>query len=272
MNNVTEIVTNKILAEMEKGVVPWERPWIVIPKQNMVSKKPYGGINRLLLAFENEDYYLSFNQVKQLGGKIKKGAKAQIVIFWKPIEKHKADAENKKPEEKPEYFVLLRYYRVFKLADTEGISRPEKLNNNPRREDIEAFIQRINPKIEFGGSTASYNPESDTINMPVIERFNDSDHYYATFMHELLHWTGSKGRLDRFNGDGISNYHQSYGKEELVAEIGSAILCHYFGISLPAHNAAYLDNWVKAIKGDNRMLLGASARAEKALEFLKLEV
>ena len=269
--NVCEIVVDRILEEMQKGVAPWERPWIVIVKQNMVTKRPYQGINRLLLAFENEEYYLSFNQTKQLGGKIKKGAKSQLVIFWKPVEV-KAKPEDADSEEKPEHFVLLRYYNVFKLADTEGIKRPDIVNNNARREDIETFIQRINPQIEFGGSSASYNPLTDTISMPVIERFNDSEHYYGTLLHELMHWTGTKGRLDRFSADNLSNFRQEYGKEELVAEIGSAILCHYFGIALPAHNASYIDNWIKAIKGDNRMLLGASARAEKALEYLKLEI
>jgi len=267
--NVVQIVTDRILAEMEKGVIPWDKPWIAIPKQNLVTKKPYQGINRLLLAFDSEEFYLSFNQVKKLGGTIKKGSKSRLVIFWKPVE------VNLKEEFKEtgyrDMHVILRYYNVFRLSDTEGIERPAIGNPNKKQEDIEAFIEGVNPAIEFGGSTACYGAKEDKISMPAIERFNDTAHYYATLLHELIHWTGPEKRLNRFGQD-MQNYHREYGKEELVAEIGSAILCHRFGISLPGHNAAYLDNWIKAIKGDRRMLLGACSRAEKAIEYLNPDI
>jgi len=269
MNSVLEIVTNRILAEMEKGVLPWERPWIVIPKQNMVTKRPYQGINRFLLAFETEEFYLSFNQVKQLGGKIKKGAKSQLVIFWKPVEvKLKEETEESKERDT---YVILRYYNVFRLCDVEGIERPVIGKPNEKREDIEAFVKRINPRTEFGGSTACYNPKSDTICMPEINRFTDSNHYYSTLLHELAHWTGNEHRLKRFNQD-VQNYHQEYGKEELTAELTAAILCHHFGIALPEHNAGYIQGWIQSIKGDNRLLIGASSRAEKVIEYLGLKI
>ncbi|OGS20759.1 MAG: hypothetical protein A2252_05890 [Elusimicrobia bacterium RIFOXYA2_FULL_39_19] len=267
MNQVSNIVIGKLLAEMEKGVIPWKQPWISVPKQNFVSKRPYAGINRLLLAFESEELYLSFKQIRDLKGRLKAGSKAQMVIFWKPIEVKAGKGTQENTDEKPECRFVLRYYNVFRLADCEGIERPVIGKPNEKLEDIEAFIMRISPKIEFGGSTACYNPKSDTISMPAIERFNDSAHYYATLCHELIHWTGDKNRLNRFNQD-TQNYHQEYSKEELVAEIGSAILCHSFGISLPEHNAGYVNNWMRAIKADSRILFGACSKAEKAVEWL----
>lgn len=262
---VSEIVVAGLLEEMAKGVVPWGRPWLIIPKQNLTSKIPYRGINRLLLACDNENYYITFNQAKELGGSIKAGAKARQVIFWKLIEIHK----EVEPDEH-DTFPLLRYYRVFRLADTDGIERPVNGTEKPVVEPIEQFVGNTGAKIEFGGNHACYNVAEDYIQLPEMARFESSDHYYCTLFHELIHWSGHSSRLDRHNGDSFSA--ESYSKEELVAEIGSAMLCQYFGINLLKHSASYISSWLKRLQSDNNLLVSAASRAEKGLAFLKVQV
>lgn len=265
---VSQIVTEKILGELEKGVLPWERPWIIIHKQNFVTKRPYRGINRLLLSLETEEYYITFTQIMKLKGRLKAGSKARLVIFWKPV-KIEQDTEKDTPEKT---VPLLRYYRVFRLQDTD-IKRPIVIKNpfSKKLNEIENFIQKINPKIEIGGSRACYKPDEDKICIPQIERFNDTNHYYSTLMHELIHWSGAKHRLNRFS-ESEKNYNEDYGREELVAELGASMLSHYFGISLPKHNAGYIDGWIKAIKGERNLLIGAASRAEKSVAYLGLQI
>ena len=274
---VSEIVVERILAEMQKGTIPWERPWIIIPRQNLVTRKPYSGVNRFLLADDNEEYYLSFKQIRDLGGRLKKGSKAKMVIFWKPLQVENTKAtdevmEGETPATERKIVPILRYYRVFRLSDVEGLVRPETGKENPKIEKIEEFIARIGPKIEYGGSSAHYNPKEDKVCMPEIGRFETTEKYYATLLHEVIHMTGHESRLKRFSMEDKHDYHKEYGREELVAELGSAILCHWFGIDLPEHNAGYLQGWIEAVKGDRNLLFGACSRAERAIAYLGVKI
>lgn len=269
-NQITDIVVNGILEEMEKGVAPWRQPWIVLARQNLVSRKAYRGINRLVLSLfaGREEFFLTFNQAKKLGGTLKTGAKGLPVVFWSKVEGKtppQTTAQGNKPTD-TEYFVM-KYYTVFRLSDVNGITPPQIGTPKPVDCNIEAFIKQTGAVVTHHGGQASYNPATDVIALPEMARFDSQGHYYATLFHELVHWTGGAGRLDRFKKNERFGLEQ-YSREELVAEIGAAMLCRRFAIDLLPESASYITNWLKTLKEDKSLIISAASRAEKAMDFL----
>jgi antirestriction protein ArdC len=233
-NKVYEIVTDRIIKKLQEGVIPWKQGWLSNPPINYVTRKPYSGINRLLLSKGGE--YLTFNQIQELKGKIKKGAKAEIVVFYKQYTKDTVETnENGEEIQKTKTFFVLRYYNVFHISDVEGIpSKLQTIQHNPIKEAEEVIVGYINrpPITHNNPNRAAYYPLDDIINVPAMEHFKKAEDYYATLFHELVHSTGHKKRLGRF-GDNIDVHMfgtEAYSKEELIAEIGAAILwCATFG-------------------------------------------
>jgi len=272
--DVYTIVTNRIIEHLEKGVVPWRQPWADagLPK-NLVSGKPYRGINVWLLSTLNypQNCFLSFKQVKELGGTVKKGEKAQEVIFWKWLEK-----ENKETKE-TEKIPMLRYYNVFNVSQCEGIpieKIPKQIerNNNPI-ETCEKIIHEMpkRPDIRNNEQRAYYNKINDFVNVPKMETFNKSEDYYSTLFHELVHSTGHGERLNRKELlESRSMRTDKYAMEELTAEMGASYLKSYAGIPIEQldNNAAYIQGWLERLKNDKKFIVHASSQAQKATDYI----
>jgi antirestriction protein ArdC len=270
--SVYEIVTQRIIEQLEAGVAPWKKPWTSKAPANLCSTKEYRGLNVLMLASQGfpSRFWLTFNQAAKLGGHVKKGEKATLVTFWKI-----GEYEKKETGEKKDSF-LLKYYRVFNLEQTEGIAEKLGLDKPEARipsiETCERIVAEMRHCPRFEDSNAAwYRPRTDTVGMPHKQKFESAESYYATLFHELAHSTGHPSRVGR---DGIENVNsfasESYSKEELIAEMSSAFLCGVSGFS-PAvigQSAAYLHSWISRLKGDSRLLISAASAAQKASDFI----
>lgn len=273
-NDVYQIITDRIIAQLEAGTIPWKKPWTVrgMHPQNLVSKKPYRGANVFLLAAQgfSSPYWLTFNQAKDLGATVRKGEKSTPVIFWKWLEVE--DKETKEKNKVP----FLRYYNVFNASQCDGLklpTEPEATRNDPigTAESIIMGMPQA-PEIKVGQTMAYYHPIGDYVGMPDLGTFDSPEKYYATLFHELTHATGAEKRLNRkgiaFDRDGFGR--ENYSKEELVAEMGSAFLCGESGIlqTTEANSAAYLANWLSALKNDRKLIVLAAGQAQKAADYI----
>lgn len=265
--DVYELVTNRIIEQLEKGVVAWQKPFLDSKAVNWVTQKAYRGINTLLL---EEGEYATFKQIKEAGGKVKAGAKGSIVVFWKFLEKENEDGETVK-------FPLLKYYNVFEInTQVEGLKskrQPRNFTNKPIEEAQKVIDNFINkPRIKYSPGGAYYVPSYDFINMPHMKDFISSEQFYSTFFHELVHSTGHKDRLNREGiKDVVTFGSEVYSKEELVAEMGASLLCGVVGIDtdkIYQNSAAYLQSWLNALKNDKKLLITAAGQAQKAVDYI----
>jgi antirestriction protein ArdC len=270
--SVYEVITERIIAMLEAGTVPWQKPWNVqtgLPR-NLISQKFYRGMNVLLLhamSYESP-YWLTFRQAKELGGSIKKGEKACPVIFGK-----RQETEDEITGEKSHYTVL-RLYHVFNASQCAGLKNvpapaAAPTTVNATAEEIVALMPK-RPEIKHGLAKAFYSPGVDIVAMPDRARFDTEAGYYATLFHELTHATGHASRLNRptlMESAGFGS--NPYCREELVAELGAAFLCGHGGIENTIQNsAAYLQNWLEALQNDNKLIVQAAAQAQKAADFI----
>ena len=288
MNNLYEEVTNQIISLMEQGQIPWHRPWAGTSAGAISHNtgKPYSLLNQLLLQVPGE--YITFNQCQKEGGKVKKGSKAKRVYFWKVYQKEAKD-ENGDPILKndgtPKLIPVpvLKTFQVFHLTDCEGISPKwaDKLPEMPAQPleaaeaALTAYTQREGIRLEADklSGKAYYSPAFDLINIPCISQYSSSAEYYSTAFHEATHSTGHPSRLHRFelSGKNAAFGSEDYSKEELTAEIGAACILHQMGIETPdslKNSAAYIQGWLKALKDDKQLIIGAAARAEKAVALI----
>jgi antirestriction protein ArdC len=272
---VYEIVTEKILALLDKGMVPWRKPWKGgaegVPA-NLVSKKPYRGINTLLLGFQGyaSRYWLTFNQAKAKGGNVKKGEKGSMVVFWKIT----ADEKDAAGEVTRKGFPILRYYTVFNVSQCEGIADPDAAKEQAPAEftPIESARRIVAgmphaPEIRHDQQQAYYNVTKDFINLPKPETFTPAEEYYAAAFHDMTHATGHDTRLARCLQDrGLD----AYAREELVAEMGAAFLCAEAGIdaAMIENAAAYIQSWRKRISEDPKLVVVAAQQAQKAADYI----
>jgi len=282
--NVYEIVTEKIVKLLEQGIVPWRRPWTStgLPR-NLVSKKPYRGVNVFLLSASKyvSPFWLTMRQANELGGHIRKGEESTAIVFWK-IEDAKRNAEDLDTEEtdkKTRRRFLLRFYRVWNLEQCElpqsVLDKLPKMETHQHApiEAVEKIIAGMPnpPEIVRGGSKAFYSPSTDRITLPPRELFTTVEEYYATALHETVHSTGSRKRLAREGICEAAPFGSAvYSKEELCAEMGAAFLCAEAGISnaVIANQAAYVAGWLKKLREDQKLLIHAAAQAQHAVDFI----
>lgn len=269
--DIYQEVTNRIISQLEKGVIPWQKPWVASGKAISHSTgKPYSLLNQMLLGRPGE--YLTFKQCQQEGGKIKKGEKASMVVFWKWL-----DVEDEETKEK-EKIPILRYYSVFHIDQCEGIEakHTEELPCVAKPEEeaekvIDGYITRCGVKLRHEkGDRAYYRPSVDTVTLPIIEQFKSVAEYYSTAFHELTHSTGHEKRLNRLSKVACFGS-EEYSKEELIAEIGSATLMTRTGFETESsfnNSVAYIQAWLKALKDDKRMIVSAAGKAEKAVKLI----
>jgi antirestriction protein ArdC len=269
--NIYQEITDSIITELEKGAAPWVKPWNA-PQgadKNVISQKPYRGINRLLLAMVggikgySNPAWATYKQWEQLGGNVRKGEKAAKIIFW-------SQAKTTNPEGEEKAYAFAKAYFVFNVAQVEGIdivASEDKQNDNAKIDNCESTIKATQAKIIHGGDTACFIPSSDIIRMPELGTFQSSEHYYATAFHELTHWTSDKKRCDRDISKGRFG-NPDYAFEELVAELGAAFLCSTHGIAGDLRHAGYIESWLKALKNDNKAIFKASGLAQSAVDYV----
>jgi antirestriction protein ArdC len=269
---VYEMVTNRILERLEKGVIPWRKTWNGSEPRNYVTQKPYRGVNTLLLPYGGE--YLTFLQVKEAGGKVKKGEKSHIIVFYKPLEiKDENTGEDKT-------IPYLKYSNVFHISQCEGITsklQPIITNNDiepiqTAQDIINAYIDRSGVTLNHieGSNQAFYRPSTDTITLPTIGQFESSEEYYSTAFHEAAHSTGHKSRLNRITETAAFGS-EKYSREELTAEITACMLMNIAGIEIQEtfeNSAAYIKGWSKKLKEDIKAILNASSQAQKATDLI----
>lgn len=260
-------ITDRIIAQMDQGIIPWQKPWISSGKAiSHATGKPYSLLNQMLLGRPGE--YITFRQCQEAGGHIKKGEKSSLVVFWKWIEQE--DEETGETKEVP----FLRYYNVFHIDQCEGIQAkytteahfPDGASTvETAQEIIYDYLEREGVKLTHSeGDRAFYRPSTDEIILPLRKQFVSTAEYYGTVFHELTHSTGHPSRLDKVAAFGSD----VYSKEELVAEIGAAALVNHCGLESPTsfrNNTAYIQNWLSALKGDKRFIVSAAGKAEKAV-------
>jgi len=250
--------------------------------QNFISKRPYRGLNVWLLASLGYEYnlFLTWKQLKELGGSVKKNEKAQFVIFTRWTEKKvkvKIDGVEKEETHKMPF---LRYYKVFNINQCDGIPadklpKEKKGVNNPI-ETCEAIYKSmpLPPPIHEEHDFAYYHGHGDYVNMPFIEKFVNSESYYATLFHELVHSTGHASRLNRKEWLKDTSYatsnEEKYSLEELVAEMGACYLESVAGIAdtVFQQNAGYIDGWLSKLRSDKRFIVIAGGLAQKATDFI----
>ena len=276
--NVYELVTNRIIEQLENNIVPWEKPWsgTLDSAFNRVSKKPYSILNQMLLKYDGE--YATFKQWKDLGGHIRKGEKSEMVVFWKmyPIKEKQDDGT-----EIIKTIPLLKYINVFHISQVDGVEPlKQKLTHDiepiDRAEKIlNDYWNRENITIEHvKGDKAFYSPMFDKIQLPLFEQFKQSEEYYSTAFHESVHSTMKTSRCNRQEdrkGKVVSFGSEEYSKEELVAEVGSAQLMNIVGIETTKsfrNSTAYIQSWLKVLRNDNKFIVSASSKAEKAVNYI----
>lgn len=277
-----QVITDQIIEAMEKGVCPWKKPWKSIggfPRN--IRGRHYRGINAFLLALQSDfngweqPLFLTFRQAKELGGKVRKGEKSTMVVFWKVFvpKEYAANPDACPPEDKR---WMLRYYRVFNVAQVDGLP-PQTVpqiveNDHSPIEACEEIVENMpkRPKIRTSSSRASYSPALDRVQVPALGAFDSPEAYHSTLFHELTHATGHDTRLSR-NGAFEGNFgSEPYAKEELVAELGAAFLCARAGIA-PAtmeNSAAYIAGWLRKLREDKTLIVSAASAAQKAADFI----
>jgi antirestriction protein ArdC len=272
--SVYEIVTEQVIKQLESGVAPWRKPWRTLPPANLVSKKPYRGINVFLLAFAGygSQYWLTFNQANQLGGNVRKGEHGTKIVFWKCNTRETESADGEIEERKSAF---LRYYTVFNLEQTDGLKALLRLPPAFPIESAEEIVKGMpNPPAFEQDSRPAYIPSRDTVTMPSRTAFETQAEYYSTLFHELTHSTGHAKRLGREGIEKIQPFgSEDYSKEELVAEMGSAMLCGVAGIEQAtiSNSAAYLRSWINRLKADSRLVVSAARAAQEAADYIRGE-
>lgn len=272
--NIYQLVTDRIIVLLESGVIPWKRPWTGVRggAHSRATGRPYSLLNQIILGKPGE--YLTYKQAIEAGGSVRKGEKAKFVVFWKPVKI--TEVKDGKPMEK--MVPMLRYYNVFHIDQCENVKAKYE-DALPAPEDpIEAVEATIADYLRRSGVTlehvkqnrAYYTPDSDRVCLPLREQFPKIAQYYSTAYHELVHSTGHPSRLNRIKA-GTHFRDEAYSREELVAELGAAILMNEHGIETESsfrNSAAYIQSWLRALRNDNRMVVLAAGQAEKAVKLI----
>lgn len=283
--DIYQTITNRIIADLEKGVRPWMKPWSTENAAGRISLPlrsngvPYRGINILMLWSEaiergySSPHWMTFKQARELGGHVRKGERASQVVYASTLTKSETDQNT--GEESERNIPFLKSYAVFNAEQVEGLPERfthvsgETLEPAQRIERVEAFIHATGADVRHGGGSAYFSVSSDHVQMPLFETFADPESYYATVAHELTHWTRHKTRLNREFGRKRWG-DEGYAAEELVAELGSAFLCADLELTpeVREDHAAYIANWLTVLKNDKRAIFSAASYAQRAAEYL----
>lgn len=286
-DKVYAVINDRIMALLDRGIVPWRRPWRTVSGTTTdpvnSQGRPYRGLNRLVLGAVamaegyGSNVWMTYKQANTLGGKVKTGEKGTAAIFWKQLEVPDAEAKNGKKT-----IPMLRYFTLFNLDQTESVKLPKRMTEavveKTERDAIEAAEAIVKampnaPKVtETKSNRAFYVPAYDAVTVPLREQFNTVEEFYSTLFHELTHSTGHESRLNRKGSAEVSHQFGDapYAREELVAEMGNAFLSASAGID-PAtleNSAAYIANWKKALGDDPQCLVKAASAGQRAADYI----
>lgn len=282
MMDLFQVITDRIVDQLEQGVIPWQKPWSGV--QGAISHTTgmrYSLLNQMLLGCRSGEF-VTFKEAQREGGHIKKGEKASMIVFWKFMESAKRDDNGNVvhgADGKPimESMPFLRYYNVFHIDQCEGLQprfaedpKPgEHLSPDDAADRIvEDYVQRSGVKLTIEHSDrAFYSPVSDSVTVPELAQYTCISEYYSTLFHELTHSTGHVSRLNRLSKE-ASFGSELYSKEELIAELGAAFLVNHVGLETDGsfHNSAgYIQSWLKALKDDKKLIVSAAGKADKAV-------
>lgn len=292
--NIYKMVTDKIVAEMEKGIIPWQKPWKRVkgckPMEfnfggciSHTTGRAYSWLNQMMLGLRAGEW-LTFNQCKAEGGCVKAGEKASTVVFWAFIEK--AEKNEETGEETIKKIPYLKCYKVFHIDQCTGIKpkfedvKPAEATEEDTEsiETVEAAENIINTYFEREDCTlnvcdsneAYYMPAFDKVVVPSMKQYDEQAEYYSTLFHEMTHSTGHASRLNRLEKK-VAFGSEEYSKEELVAEMGSAMLVATAGIDCEKafrNSVGYLQGWLKALSNDNKLIVVAAGKAEAAVKYI----
>ena len=280
--NLYEEVTSKIIAQLEAGRFPWVQPWtgagapaLGLPRNGATGRR-YSGINILLLwdaAIENgfpTQGWLTYRQAQAAGGQVRRGEQGTTIVFADRFVPEREKERAAREGGEPGAVAFLKRFTVFNLAQCDGLAAPDETPAPPApREAVpvaEALIAATGADFRIGGDRAFYVPSKDFIRIPPQTTFGDQINYYRTCFHELAHWTGHPTRLDRNQSGAYGS--KDYGREELVAEMGSAFVCASLGIVPTVRHADYLGAWLETLREDNRAIFKAASAASKAADLL----
>lgn len=270
--DVATEITETIVAELEKGVAPWVRPWDeapLTPPTNATTGKTYRGVNVLLLwmSAARGDFadhrWLTFRQAKELGGTVRRGEKGTRIVFWRFVEREERNADGVLEKRTVGY---CRNYTVFNVAQCDGLALEAQDRAPAELGAAERLAESVGASVSWGRARAWFSPQRDEIGMPARERFESPEACEATLLHELTHWTGHESRLARTFGKRFGD--DAYAFEELVAELGAAMLCAELGVSGRLQHAEYLATWAKVLRADRHAIFTASRLAQNASAFL----
>jgi antirestriction protein ArdC len=280
--DVYQHVTDKIVTALEAGTVPWRNPILGSQQtgwpKNLVSDKPYRGVNTFLLALTSwscgyaSPYWLTYRQAQARGGSVRKGEKSTLVVFWKQLIVEKKESNEKK------LVPMIRYYRLFNTEQCDGVTVPiEEHDKQTEREfalieSAESIVKGYaGPEICHIGMQPRYRPPTDEVFMPEPKRFTSDEEYYSTLFHELVHSTGHSSRLDRGLDTELRPFGSpDYSREELIAEMGAAFLCAHAGI-IPAtleNSAAYIKGWISCLRADKKVVVQSAGAAQRAADLI----
>lgn len=288
--DVYQVVTDRIVEQLEKGVVPWRPMWRSIDPtpRNLSTGNPYTGANWLLFLMMGyqSPYWVTFNQAKALGGTVRKGEASTPGVRWvewtrklSEKEAQEAIAKGEKVQRDEAGRAILharapKLFRVFNIEQCDGLTAPPQPEHEPNQwEPIDqaeaiwrAYIDSDEgPAFSEGGSSAHYTPADDRITMPQRTDFAEADDYYHVAFHEAIHSTGHPERLARE----LKMAREPYSREELIAEIGAAMLCAKATLPIPAEqSAAYIDGYLKALRGDSRLVYTAASAAQRGADLI----
>ncbi len=259
-------VTAQIIAELERGAVPWVQEWrgTDIMPTNAVSKTRYNGINIPILWHQSMKHgyptntWLTYKQANAVGAQVRKGEKATFIVYTSTFKK----------EEDEEGYRFLKTFSVFNASQIDNLDSetPQPLPAMERHAVADKMITATTADIRHGDRNPMYVPSQDIVFMPQPEAFTTKEGYYATLFHELAHWSGDKKRLDRDLTGRFAT--QSYAAEELVAELASAFLCASCNMGGEVRHAGYIETWLKLLREDPRAIFTASAKAQQATNFI----
>ncbi|GAM07605.1 ArdC family protein [Novosphingobium sp. MBES04] len=285
--DVYEDVSNQIIAMLEKGTRPWSPRWTSglasLPRRH--EGTAYRGINVLLLwtaamtrGFSNP-YWMTYRQAAELGGQVRKGEKGNLVVhagtFTPKDEETGEPVTTSEGEEETRKF--LKRYVVFNVEQIDGLDMSkypapaiDVQNRDDRDAELDDAFARWPVPYAEGGASAYYDPVADRIQMPAFGDFQSGNAFYATLAHEAVHSTGSVKRLARETLRDYSKARDMRAEEELVAEIGAAMLCAQLRMEPTERedHAAYVASWLTALRNDKRAIFRAASAAQSASELI----
>ena len=269
-----QVITDTIITEMEKGKIPWRKPWASFGNpQNAISKKDYRGINAILLGITpyQDPRWLTYKQAKSLKGSVKKGEKSTKICYFKMLESKDETLSNGKIKT----FPFLKMYSVFNVEQCDGLDLAPLGTLERDVSEIPSANEVVNgyadpQSISWTANAAFYNPSRDAISMPQKEAFESDDLRMGTLFHELIHSTGHESRLNRLTLMKNNRFgSERYSKEELIAELGSAFLISHTNITPNfKDHAGYIQGWIKVLKNDPKAIVHAASKAQKAVEHI----